>query len=254
MRNLFKYFSVLVLGIVIYKLKSLFNTGDIILADPMTAAAGIGGAIGLGKDVFGSASKQSQNQRAFTQFRPEDLQRIEQARGGYQQSTQGLLDQLQRSQAALSQGYKMPISDFQYSASPDAMTRALASQAGQGIAQQAAAQRAQIASQFRGQPGAMQALQRQADIQSRLQQNPLLFQAFQQQQGRELSQAQQNLANTEAANRALLGREQALTGFAGTGVSANQNLMSNLLSLGQALGEQIQQGQMQGRSGGLVAK
>mgnify|MGYP003704704599 CR=1 FL=1 len=86
----------------------------------------------------------------------------------------------------------------QFSTTPDVMTRGLASQATQQMAQQAAAQRQAIAQQFRGQPGAQMALQRQADIQSRLQQNPLLFQAFQQQQGRELTQAQQQQAAAEA--------------------------------------------------------
>ena len=103
-------------------------------------------------------------------------------------------------------------------------------------------------------PGAAMALQRQADIQSRLQQNPLLFQAFQQQQGRELTQAQQQQAAAEAANKALLGREQAVTGLAQTGVGAQQNLLSTLLSLGQGLGQQVQAGEMKGRSGGLFGK
>ena len=142
----------------------------------------------------------------------------------------------------------------QFSATPDAMTRGLAAQAGQQMAQQSTAQRQAIANQFRGQPGAALALQRQADIQSRLQQNPLLFQAFQQQQGRELTQAQQQQAAAEAANRALLGREQAVTGLAQTGLGAQQNLLSTLLSLGQGLGQQVQTGEMKGRSGGLFGK
>jgi hypothetical protein len=211
-------------------------------------------AMQLGQGLFGTASQQQQGQRSYTQFRPEDLAAIQAARGGFQGSTADLISQLGTSREALQKGFVMPSSQFQFSASPDAMTRALASQAGQQVAQQAAAQRAAIAQQFRGQPGAQMALQRQADIQSRLVQNPLLFQAFQQQQGRELTQAQQQQAAAEAANRALLGREQAVTGLAQTGVGAQQNLLSTLLSLGQGLGQQVQTAESRGRSGGLFSK
>ena len=220
-----------------------------VLADPITSA--IGGAIGLGQGLFGTGTSQQQAQRTRTQFRPEDLARIEAARGGYQSQVGDLMSQLAKSKETLQTGLKLPSGQFQFSATPDAITRALASQAGQQVAQQAAAQRAAIAQQFRGQPGAQMALQRQADIQSRLVQNPLLFQAYQQQQGRELTQAQQQQVAVEALNRALLGREQAVTGLAQTGVGAQQNLLSTLLTLGQGLGEQIQSGQMKGRSGGL---
>lgn len=223
-----------------------------ILADPITGA--VMGAASIGQGLFGTSSQQQQGQQSFTQFRPEDLARIEAARGGYQASTADLMKQLGASRQALQQGYVMPQSGFQYSTSPDAITRGLAAQAGSQIAQQAAAQRQAIAQQFRGQPGAQMALQRQADIQSRLQQNPLLFQAFQQQQGRELTQAQQAQSAAEAANRALLGREQAVTGMAQTGMGAQQNLLSTLLSLGQGLGAQIQNAQSEGRSGGLFGK
>jgi hypothetical protein len=211
-------------------------------------------AIQLGQGLFGTASSQQQNQRQRTEFRPEDLAAIQAARGGLQTQVGDLMSQLGSSRQAIQQGIVLPSSQFQFSASPDAMTRGLAAQAGQQMAQQAAAQRQAIANQFRGQPGASMALQRQADIQSRLQQNPLLFQAFQQQQGRELAQAQQGQAAAEAANRALLGREQAVTGLAQTGMGAQQNLLANLLSLGQGLGTQVSEAQMKGRSGGLFGK
>lgn len=223
-----------------------------VLADPITGA--IAGGLGLAQGLFGTASSQQQGQRQRTEFRPEDLARIEAARGGYQGSVADLMSQLGSSREALQKGIVLPQSQFQFSTSPDAITRGLAAQAGQQMAQQAAAQRQAIANQFRGQPGASMALQRQADIQSRLQQNPLLFQAFQQQQGRELTQAQQQQAAAEAANRALLGREQAVTGLAQTGTGAQQNLLSTLLSLGQGLGTQVSEAQMKGRSGGLFGK
>lgn len=249
MRNLFKTCLAIASVIVLYKLRSLFNVNDVILADPITAAGALGSGLGLAQGIFGTSNKQQEAQRAFTQFRPEDLAAIQKATTGLQTGTQDLLSQLQASKTALSQGMKMPTSEFQFAQSPDAMTRALAAQAIQGIGQQTGAQQKMLAQQFRGPVG--QILGAQVGMQARLQQNPALFQAFQQQQQRELTQAQQQQANIEAANRALLGREQALSSLAGTGLGAQQQLLSNLLGVGQSLGEQIQSAQMQGRSGGL---
>lgn len=250
MRNLWKACLSIAGIVLLYKLKTLFQADGLILADPVSGA--IAGGLALGKGLFGTASSQQGTQRAFTQFRPEDLLAIQQARTGYTTGTQDLLNQLQASRQALQQGFRMPTAEFQFAQSPDAMTRAIAAQAAQGMGQQAATQRQQIAQQFRGQPGAARALMAQADIQTRLQQNPLLFQAFQQQQGRELAQAQMQQSAIDAANRALLGREQALAGLAGTGLSAQQNLLAQQLGLGQALGEQIQTQAQRGRSGGML--
>lgn len=211
----------------------------------------IGSAIGLGKGLFGSKTSQDQSQQSYMQFRPEDLAAIQAQQQAFQAGTGDLLSQLKGSQQALQQGYVMPQSGFQFGASPDAITRALASQAQQGIGQQVGSQQQQIAQQFRGSPGAARALQAQAAMQGRLAANPALFQAFQQQQGRELAQAQQAQAAAQAANQALLGREQAVTGLGQMGLGAQQNLLSTLLSLGQARGTQVGQGQMSGRSGGL---
>jgi len=215
-------------------------------------AGALGTGLGVAQGLFGSAQSQQQGQRGYTQFRPQDLAAIEAARGGFQQGVQGLLGQTEASREAIRQGYIQPTGQFQFAQAPDAMTRAIAAQATQGLGQQAAAQRQALAQQFRGPVG--QILGRQAEMQSRLQQNPLLFQAFQQQQGRELAQAQQQLAAQQAANQALLGREQALTGLAGTGLGAQQNLLAQQLGLGQALGQQVSEAQMRGRSGGLFGK
>jgi len=253
MRNLVK--ATLSLGalIILYKLSKLLGHTDAILADPATMSAisgGVGSGLGLAQGLFGTKSSQQQNQRSFTQFRPEDLAAIQQARGGLQTGTQGLLSQLQASREAIQQGMRLPSAEFQFAQAPDVMTRALAAQATQGIGQQVGAQQRQLAQQFRGPVG--QILGAQAGMQARLAQNPALFQAFQQQQARELAQAQQQQAQVDAANRALLGREQAVSQLAGTGLGAQQQLLSNLLGVGQALGEQVQQAGMKGRSGGLL--
>lgn len=216
----------------------------------------IGGAgKGIGEALGGIASFLSQGlggktERAgYTQFRPEDLARIEQQRQVLQTGLQGpggLLEQLSQARQAVQTGVQAAPSSFAFAASPDAITRALAAQAGQGIAQQAASQRAQIAQQFRGQPIVSQALQRQIDMQTRLQQNPLLFQAYSQQQGRELAQAQQNQAAREAANQAIMQREQMLANLGLTGYGQQQGLLQTLLGLGQALGKNIQEEEKQG--------
>jgi len=116
----------------------------------------------------------------------------------------------------------------QFSTRPDVMTRGLASQATQQMAQQAAAQRAAIAQQFRGQPGANMALQRQIDMQSRLQANPVLFQAFQQQQQREQLQNQARLQAQQAGNQALIQQ----LGLRAAPLEAQKALLG---SVGQAL-------------------
>lgn len=216
----------------------------------------MGGAMDMAKGLFGTGTSQTQNQTSQMNFRPEDLAALRAQQSALQTQVGGpggLLAQLGASKEALQKGMVTPTSTFQYSAAPDAITRALASQAQQGIGQQVGAQQRQIAQQFRGTPGASQALQAQAAMQGRLAANPLLFQAFQQQQGRELSQAQQAQAAAEAANRAIMGREQAVTGLAQTGVGAQQNLLSTLLSLGQALGQQQTTSTSKSRSGGLFS-
>jgi hypothetical protein len=250
MRNLWKACLSIAGVVVLYKLKALFDVDGLILADPITGA--IGGGLGLAQGMFGTASKQQQNQRQFTQFRPEDLAAIQQARGGFQQGVQGLLGQTEASREAIRQGFIQPTGQFQFAQAPDAMTRAIAGLGTQGLREQGSAQRQQLAQQFRGPVG--QILGRQAEMRTQLQQNPLLFQALQQQQGRELAQSSQQMAAQQAANQALLGREQALTGLAGTGMSAQQNLLGQQLGLGQALGEQVTAALSRGRSGGLFGK
>jgi hypothetical protein len=252
MRNLWKACLSIAGVVILYKLKSLFDIDGLILADPMTIGTAVGGGMGAAQGLFGTSSKQQQSQRQFTQFRPEDLAAIQQARGGFEQGVQGLLGQTEASRQAIRQGFIQPSGQFQFSQAPDAMTRAIAGLGTQGLREQGSVQRQQLAQQFRGPVG--QILGRQAEMRTQLQQNPLLFQAFQQQQGRELAQSQQQMTAQQAANQALLGREQALTGLAGTGMSAQQNLLGQQLGLGQALGEQVTAALSRGRSGGLFGK
>jgi len=211
----------------------------------------LGGGLALAQGLAGTGSKQQQDQKSFTKFRPEDMAAIQAARGGVTSGTQNLLQQLQQSQADIRSGFQTPTTGFAFSQTPDAYTRAMASFINQGMGQQAAAQRQDLAQKFRGPVG--QILGRQAEMQTRLQQNPSLFNVFQQQQGRELAQAQMQAAQTEASNRALIGREQALTGLGTTGLSAQGNLLAQELGLGQAFGEQITQALARGRSGGLFS-
>lgn len=248
MRNLWKACLSIAGIVLLYKLKTLFQVDGLILADPVSGA--IAGGLALGKGLFGTASSQQGTQRAFTQFRPEDLAAIQQAAQGTTAGTQSLLDAINAASQAYSTQFVKPPTSFSFSQTPDAMTRAIAAQATQGLAQQGAAQRADLAQKFRGPVG--QILGRQAEMQTRLQQNPLLFQSFRDQQSREAFQNQQNLANIEAANRALAQQQQGLVGLAGTGVSAQGNLLAQRLGLGQALGEQIQTQAQRGRSGGML--
>lgn len=212
---------------------------------PITS--GIGSALGLAQGLFGTGSKTTSRSR--TEFNPQDVTAIRAAQQGYQDLIPGLLKDLQARQQAVLTGVQAPAGGFAFNMSPDAITQALAAQATQGMAQQAAAQRAQIASQFRGQPGQSNVLQRLSDMQTRLQQNPLLFQAFQQQQARELGQAQQNLAQREAANAAIMGREQLAANLAAMQPAQQAGLLNTLLGLGQAMGTQVSE--QKTRGGGL---
>lgn len=143
---------------------------------------------------------------------------------GYQQQVQQQYQPQAEAAAAQMQTGFTP----QFSTRPDVMTRGLASQATQQMAQQAAAQRAAIAQQFRGQPGANMALQRQIDMQTRLQSNPVLFQAFQQQQQREQLQNQARLQAQQAGNQALIQQ----LGLRAAPLEAQKALLG---SVGQAL-------------------
>lgn len=213
----------------------------------------IGGALKLGQGLFGTGTSQQQSSTSQMDFRPEDIQAIRNQQLALQGGTGNLLQQLQQSQQAVQQGYQPITRDFAFSASPDALTRGLAALGTQQLAQQAGAQQKQIAQQFRGDPNASRVLQAQAAIQQRLASNPLLFNAMQMQQGRELQAAGQNLTQQQAANQAVLNREQALSGLAQTGVGAQQNLLATLLGLGQAFGKQQTTTTMTGRSGGLFS-
>lgn len=132
----------------------------------------------------------------------------------------------------------------------DAFSKNLVSQ-GQGqLASQTAAQQANIANNFRGNPGAAQVLQSQAGMQGNLAQNPLMFQAAQQQQAREAQNYELNQRAQGLSNEALLQQGQAnqnglgldnaalsqLLQIKNAGLDSQQNLLSVLGSLGALTG------------------
>lgn len=250
MRTLWKACLSIASVFILYKLKTLFNTNGLILADPVTAGLAIGGGLGLGKGLFGTKQSQQGMQQAFTQFRPEDLAAIEQAAQGTTTGTQNLLDIINKANQAYSTQFVRPPSSFAFSQTPDAITRGLAATATQDLASQGSAQRAALAQKFRGPVG--QILGSQINAQTRLQQNPLLFRAFQEQASREALQNQQNVMNAQAANQALTQQQQGLVGLAGTGLGAQGNLLAQRLGLGQAFGSQMQTTNQSGRSGGML--
>jgi len=138
----------------------------------------------------------------------------------------------------------------QFGAGLDPMAQSQIAQGQQQLAQQAAGQRAQIAQQFRGQPGVSNILQSQAARQTALQQNPLLAQAREQQRGRQEREFQLGLQAQEAANKARLGMGQAdlqrqllgnqalmqQLGLEQAPMAAQQQLLSGLSGLAQLLG------------------
>lgn len=217
----------------------------------------LGNTLALARGLFGTASKQQGIGRRRTEFRPEDIQRIEAQRDVFGQRTQGfqnLVDRLAQQAEATDLG---PITAFQPGTTLDPLSRSLVSQGQQALLQQAARQRQNIAQQFRQQPGIAKALQAQTSARSVLQQNPLLFQAAQQQAQRELGQAAARLQAEQAANQAILQEQaarQTAASLLGSGLGAQQNLLGTLGQLGQMFGTQINETDQRGRQGGLFAK
>lgn len=178
-----------------------------------------------------------------SQFRPEDVMALQQSQQESQLAGQNLQNFLKTLQQQ-SQG-EQPFTV----GGPDAMTRALASQATQGLAQQAGALQKQVGQQFGANPMAAKALQTQIAMQNRLASNPALFNAFKDQQQRQLQ---------ELAARQSQRSEQA--GLAQTGYGVSQNALRNaalladmfktVLSEGTKTGTQEQQAQS--RSGGIL--
>ncbi len=198
------------------------------------------------------------------QMRPEDLARLEAQRGRVQAGTgqfANLARQLQQ-QSAGSAPQLQAISAPQFSTKLDPMSQSLVAQGRQGILSQAGANQARFASQFRGQPGVSRALQAQSRARSATQQNPLIMQAAQQQTGRQLAQNQAMQQAQQAENQRRLAqagagaasrREQ--LGLSGTGLGAQQGLLSTFSQLGGQLGTQIKSTDTKGvqEKGGLFS-
>lgn len=190
-----------------------------------------------------SSGVSEQNLRRFSEFRPEDITALNAAQKAAFEGAQGLSDfftKLQQQAAA-----EKP---FQFTG-PDAMTRALASQATQGIAQQAGAQQQRLAQQFQNNPAAARALQAQVAMQSRLASNPNLFNAYQGQMQRQLQEL-----------GARQGQRAEQTGFAPGMFGAGQQQLQNAMALANLFKTDVSQGktteqqqaESKSRSGGIL--
>lgn len=183
------------------------------------------------------------NSRQAAEFRPEDIAAIQESQQASKLAGQNLGQFLQSLQQQA--GAEKP---FAF-AGPDALTRALASQATQGIAQQANAQQQQIARQFANAPGASRALQSQVAMQARLAANPALLSAYQGQQQRQLQEL--------GARQAQRG-EQA--GYAQTGYGISQQDLKNAQAVADMFKAVVSSGtktsgqtaETTGRSGGIL--
>lgn len=221
----------------------------------------------IASGIFGdkTSGKSSSNQTQGWDFQAQDAAALRAQQDQYARNAQGqqsLLGRLGQQSAAggplqLQTTGMLPT----FNNSPDAITRGLASQATQGMAQQAAAQKAAVAKQFQAQPGAGGILQRQIDMRNRLNANPALFQAFQQQNQRELGQYGANQQGQQAQNNALLqqlqaqqGQRQEQQGFGAAGLGIDQNSMSMLADLAKLFGKQTVSGDTKSeqRSGGIL--
>lgn len=211
----------------------------------------------LTKQFFGEATSgtQNANQVTHTDFRPEDLARIEAQRAAFQKATGGvssLTGALQRQAAQqgpqqLYTNINLPQGGINLNAPTglDALGRGAVAQGTQALQQQAGAQQRALAAQFAGQPGIAQALARQAASQTRLQTNPLAFQAAQDSFNRQMQGQQQQLQGAQLLNAALTGQQQLQQanraeqlGYGQAGLAAQQGLLSALSQLGQQLGTQ----------------
>jgi len=178
-------------------------------------------------------------------LRPEDamaLQRNQMASELAGENLQTFLQKLQQQSQA-----EQPFT----TGGPDAMTRALASQATQGMAQQAGALQKQVGQQFSANPLAAKALQTQIAMQNRLSSNPALFNAFKDQQQRQLQELQARQTQRQ---------EQA--GLAQSGYGISQQNLKNAATIADMLKTTLQEGsqtqrqtqsqQQSARSGGIL--
>lgn len=181
--------------------------------DPISIGVAAGSALpGLINTIFGTTTPVGQVQQ--TTFRPEDMQRLQQALGGLQTGQSNLLQQLSN----------IGIPQTGFGGGLDAFSRALISQGQQRLNQQAGTQAAGIQRQLGGiNPTLAAALARSGALQTQLQGNALPFQAAQEQVQRQ--QAEQQLGLQAAQLRG----QTALQGF-----QAQQFLPELLFRLAQS--------------------
>lgn len=223
--------------------------------------------MGIFGDIFGEkkTEKSQTNQTSNWELQQRDQDALRAQQGQYATGVanqRNLLGQLGQQSAAggplrLQTTGMVPT----FNNTPDAITRGLASQATQGMAQQAAAQKAAVAKQFQAQPGAGGVLQRQIDMRNRLSANPALFQAFQQQNQRELGQAGAIQSGQQAQNNALLaqlqgqqGQRQEQLGLSQAGLATDQNQLNILSEIAKLFGkqQQISGAKAEQRAGGML--
>jgi len=203
--------------------------------------------------IFGG-SKQQQTQEAaqkFTQFLPEDIAAIRGQQGNVAAQT-GAFSDFANQLAGSGLGYLGNLQTQFGSNAPDQTSLQNISQEIQRQKAGLGAQQRQNLQTFRNNPAVAQILNSQLAGQQQLAQNPLAFQASQEQAAREIGLGQaQNQANLQGIQA--LG---SILGLSGQGLSAQNQLLQSLASLGQQFGTQQTYGSSNTlqESGGLLGQ
>lgn len=185
----------------------------------------------------------------YSQYRPQDQQRVDQALAGLQapmqHASQGAMDAAQAYQTNFQQFAPKLNTEFagpQFTNQLDAFSNQIVAQGQDQNAQKLAAQQAQIGRMLGARsPQVAQILQQQAAANGQMGQNPMLFQAATAQrarEGQEFQLGQQSQALTNASrlaqtqsNADLLGMQNAALGQRATLSAVPASLQQNLLAI-----------------------